>query len=289
MKLTVIGATGRVGQHVVSGLLERKVGPVTALVRDPAKAERLFGDAAGLTIRPGHLDDPRELSEALSGTQALFIAMGSIGDEAVLQRIMINAASRVDSIEQVTRLSVLNASRDSRGINQRGHYSIDRFAESTGVPYSTIRPTIFSASMLSAAGEIRASRTWTGLADSGRVALIDHRDVAEAGVRVLADRALWNSHHALTGPELMTWPEALGLLSAEIGERVTFQTIPARDLLEGMIGRGIPAGMAELLIAREWAILAGENDYATDVFAQITGHEPRPVTEFLRDFRDEFI
>jgi hypothetical protein len=58
------------------------------------------------------------------------------------------------------------------------------------VPYSTIRPAIFSASLLAAAQEVRASRTWTGLAGSGRMALIDHRDAAEAGLRVLTDPAL---------------------------------------------------------------------------------------------------
>ena len=84
---------------------------------------------------------------------------------------------------------MLNASADSLGINQRAHYSIDQFASSTAVPYSTIRPVIFSASLLAAAGEVRASRTWTGLADTGRMALIDHRDAAEAGLRVLTDRA----------------------------------------------------------------------------------------------------
>ena len=50
----------------------------------------------------------------------------------------------------------------------------------------------------------------------------------------------------------------------------------------------MPAGTAELLITREWAILAGENDYTTGTFAQITGHPPRPVTEFLHDHRAEF-
>src|SRR6202040_1015085 len=65
------------------------------------------------------------------------------------------------------------------------HHSIDQFAASTAVPYSTIRPAIFFASLLAAAPEVRASRTWTGLAGSGRTALIDHRDAAEAGLRVL--------------------------------------------------------------------------------------------------------
>jgi len=215
--------------------------------------------------------------------------MGSVGIEGVLQRIAINAAAGVSSIEQVARLSVLNASADSLGINQRAHYSIDQFASSTAVPYSTIRPAIFSSSLLAAAPEVRALRTWTGLAGSGRMALIDHRDAAEAGVRVLTDPALWGAHHDLTGPVSMSWPEALELLSAELGEEVTFRVADERRFRGHLIDAGVPAGTAELLIAREWAILAGENDYTTDTFQQITGRAPRPVADFLHEHRGEFV
>src|SRR4029077_17482810 len=127
-----------------------------------------------LHIRLTRLDDPRDLIEAFDGIRTLFIAMGSVGIEGVLQRIGINAVAGSSSIEQVTRLSVLNTSADSLGINQRAHCSIDQFAASTALPYSTIRPAIFSASLLAAASEVRASRTWTGLASTGRMALIDH-------------------------------------------------------------------------------------------------------------------
>jgi NAD(P)H dehydrogenase (quinone) len=44
--------------------------------------------------------------------------------------------------------------------------------------------------------------------------------------------------------------------------------------------------VAELLITREWAILAGENDYSTGTFQQITG--PRPAAEFLHEHRAGF-
>ena len=184
---------------------------------------------------------------------------------------------------------MLNASADSLGINQRAHYSIDQCASSTAVPYSTIRPAIFSAALLAAAGEVRASRTWTGLAGRGRIALIDHRDVAEAGVRVLTNPALWGAHHDLTGPAPMSWPEALELLSAELGEAVTFRVAADRQFLERLTSAGVPAGTAELLTTREWAILAGENEYTTGTFQEITGRPPRPVPEFLHDYRAEFV
>ena len=118
---------------------------------------------------------------------------------------------------------------------------------------------------------MRASRTWTGLAGSGRMALIDHRDVAEAGWRVLTEPALWGAHHDLTGPVPLSSPEALELLSAELGEPVTFRVAAERQFLDGLLDAGVPVGTAELLITREWSILAGENDYTTDTFQQITG------------------
>ena len=240
-------------------------------------------------IRPTRLDDPSDLAEAFDGVRTVFIAMGSIGAEGVLQRIAINAAAGITSIEQVTRLSVLNTSANSLGINQRAHYSIDQFAASIAVPYSTIRPAIFSASLLAAAREVRASRTWTGLAGTGRMALIDHRDAAEAGLRVLTDQALWGTHHDLTGPTPISWPGALELLSAELGEPVTFRVAAEHEFLERLTGAGVSAGTAELLIAREWSILAGENDYTTDAFQRITGRPPRRVAEFLHDYRAEFL
>jgi NAD(P)H dehydrogenase (quinone) len=119
--------------------------------------------------------------------------------------------------------------------------------------------------------------------------LVDHRDAAEAGLRVLTDPALWGAHHDLTGPVPMSWPEALELLSAELGERVTFRVAAELQFLERLIGGGVPAGQAEMLIAREWAILAGENDYTTDTFQRITGRPPRPVAEFLHEYREVFV
>jgi NAD(P)H dehydrogenase (quinone) len=267
MSIAVVGATGHVGSEIVRGALARGY-PVTALVRDVDDGRRTFGEPDGLNIRPTRLDDPRDVTEALEGSGLVFIAMGSIGIQGVLQRIVINAAAQTSSIEQVTRISVLNASADSLGINQRAHYSIDQFA---------------------AAREVRTSRTWTGLAGNGRVALIDHRDAAEAGLRVLTDPSLWGTHHDLTGLVPMSWPEALEVLSAELGEPVTFRVATEPQLLERLIGAGIPVGEAEMLIAREWAILAGENDYATDTFQQITGRTPRRLEEFLHEHRADFL
>src|SRR5262249_47885834 len=118
MGTAVIGATGHIGSEIVRGLIARG-DAVAALVRDHDAARRVFGEPDGLHIRPTRLDDPSDVAEAFRGIRTVFIAMGSVGIQGVLQRIVINVAAGISSIEQVTRLSVLNTSADSLGINQR--------------------------------------------------------------------------------------------------------------------------------------------------------------------------
>jgi hypothetical protein len=108
------------------------------------------------------------------------------------------------------------------------------------------------------------------------------------GLRVLTDPLLWGAPHDLTGPVSLSWLEALELQSAELGEPVTFRVAAERQFLERLIGAGIPAGTAELLITCEWAILASKHDYTAGTFQQITGRPPRPVAKFLHDYRAEF-
>lgn len=211
MTTTVIGATGRIGSAVVQRLVEAGQ-TVRVLVRNPGKAGQLFGTTPAVEIVHAQLDDPAAVAAGLAKSGTAFLAMGSIGLEANLQRVAIQAAASTPDLRQLVRLSVLNAGPDSLGINQRGHWSIDFAAQVASLPYTTIRPAIFSASLLAGAPEIKATRTWTGLAGTGRVALCDPRDVADAAARVLSDPSTWGQHHDLTGPRQVSWPEALGVL-----------------------------------------------------------------------------
>ena len=286
MTTAVIGATGRVGSVVVRELLARNR-PVLAIVRAPAKARQLFGQPEGLEVRQAELDGLAGVRAALRGAGTVFIAMGASGLEGNLQRVVIQAAASTP-VEQVVRLAVLNTSPTSLGINQRAHWNIDFAARVAGVPYSTIRQAIFSASLLAAAAEVRASRTWTGLAGTGQAALIDYRDAAEAAVRVITDPGTWGTHYDLSGRRLFSWPEAMRVLSGELGKEVTFVTTTERELLARLANAGVPPDTAELLITREWAILAWREradhhrcpgpDRAPPAHARgLPARKPRPV------------
>lgn len=71
MNVTVLGATGRTGRHVVRQALERGH-TVTAVVRDPAKLE----PATGLVVVAADVNDAAAIAAALSGAEVVVSALG---------------------------------------------------------------------------------------------------------------------------------------------------------------------------------------------------------------------
>jgi hypothetical protein len=116
MGSAVMNRLGDMGQHLDDPAADAQS---EALLTIPALRAFLAPRMAthGLTSVRGYF---RDLTAALDRIRTIFIAMGSTGTEGVLQQIAISAAAGISSIQQVTRLSVLNASADSLLITRVG-------------------------------------------------------------------------------------------------------------------------------------------------------------------------
>ena len=172
----------------------------------PHRGRRAFGEPDGPHIRLTRVDDPRDLTEAFDGIRTLFIAMGSIAIEGVLQRIAINVASGSSSIGAGHPPIGAQTSRRTR----LGSTSEPTTGSTTSPPRPQCRTRRSAPRSSRRRGSPRRTRCAprrhgpAGLAGNGRMALIDHRDAAEAELRVLTDPALWGAHHDLTGPDPMS-------------------------------------------------------------------------------------
>ncbi|MET7390925.1 NAD(P)-dependent oxidoreductase [Streptomyces sp. NPDC005529] len=107
MKLTVLGATGGIGQEIVRQALGAGH-QVTAVVRDPA---RLAVTGAGLEVFRTDLTDARALRPAVAGRDAVLSGLGArrrkdAGVAARLTRTVLGAMEA----EQTRRLLVVSAS-----------------------------------------------------------------------------------------------------------------------------------------------------------------------------------
>ncbi|MFJ7968479.1 NAD(P)-dependent oxidoreductase [Streptomyces sp. NPDC096324] len=106
MELTVLGATGGIGQEIVRQALGAGH-RVTAVVRDPA---RLTVTGAGLEVFRADLTDPESLRPAVAGRHAVLSGLGarSRKDAGVAARLTRTALGAMEA-EQVRRLLVVSA------------------------------------------------------------------------------------------------------------------------------------------------------------------------------------
>jgi hypothetical protein len=132
----VMNRLGDLGQHLDDPAADARF---EALLTIPALRTFLAPRMAthGLTSVRGYF---RDLTAALDGIRTIFIAMGSTGTEVSCSRSR-SAAAGISSIQQVTRLSVLNASADSLLITREwailadeNDYTTGTFGQITGRP-----------------------------------------------------------------------------------------------------------------------------------------------------------
>ena len=74
MKVTIFGATGRTGQHLVKKALDAGY-QVTAYARTPSK---LVVEHDNLTTVQGELDDAAKVAEAIPGADAILSGLGAV-------------------------------------------------------------------------------------------------------------------------------------------------------------------------------------------------------------------
>ena len=101
--------------------------------------------------------------------------------------------------------------------------------------------------------------------------------VALCGFAVAALTA--EGHHGqiyeLTGPQLLTFAEAVEKIAGATGRNVRYVQIPAEDFAAGVAEAGLPEDIAWLLGYLFTTVLDGRNAYVSDGVRRALGSEPR--------------
>src|ERR1700730_15093962 len=217
--ITVAGGTGLVGKSLTRALV-RDGEQVRVLTRDPKAARAAFGDAK-LEIVGVDFDDPATLRAGFTGSDKAFLSYGT-SDRQVRDEIALIDAAIGAEVPYLVNLSVGGAGGTHPANVVRWHTEIDAYLVSTGVASTVVRPTTFTDSMLKLAANSVRLGAWGGIGGTGRVALIDTRDVAEVFAVILTDDP---QRHAgktydISGPAAVTMDDVAAYLSAALGTRV---------------------------------------------------------------------
>jgi uncharacterized protein YbjT (DUF2867 family) len=238
--ILVTGATGKVGRHLVAGLVADGA-KVRALTRDPDGAHL----PAGVELVRGDSANPDGYAQAVAGTTAVFVNPAAVGGSAV----DLMAAAKVAGTSQVVMLSSFLVRDDRPQDYSIGayHKSIEAVVEDSGLGWTFLRCGGFAANTLSWAPMIRADGVVRAPYGQAATALIAERDIAAAAVRVLLDGGPAEAKYILTGQQSLTQIEQVDAIGRAIDRSLRFEEIPAEVFRQAAVGR-IPASAVDDLL-----------------------------------------
>lgn len=282
--ITVFGATGKTGQLVVAGLVERGVS-VRAFVRDAEKAQALL--PAGVEILVGDLSDRDAVDGAVEGAEKVYVAVGGSPDQQQHEINIVESAAAA-GVQQLVKVTAPQSSVDSPSVLLRWHGAVEKRIKELGLPATLLRPNWFAQNFLGSAATIAGQDTLYASAGSGHISPIDARDIADVALVVLTEEGHIGADYYLTGPESLDYPQVANRLSTALGRDVTYVDIPDSALKGALVEAGLPEWYVDVLIELHVGIRDEWYVEVSPVVDKLLGREPRSFEEFTRDHAAAF-
>lgn len=215
VSVLVTGATGNVGRPLVEQLLAGGH-RVRALTRDPGKANL----PTGVELFAGNLGDTASLAGAFDGVTAVHLI--SFGDDyaPLTNGAEIMALARAAGVRKVTILKGDMEKTD-----------LDRAVEASGVEYTYLAPVEFMSNVLEWADSIREDGVVRDAFPVIRSAMVHDADIASVAATVLTTEGHHGKDYWLTGPEALTAPEKVRVLSEVLGREVAFVELSQDEIV----------------------------------------------------------
>lgn len=269
----VTGASGNVGGQIVRQLLEAGQ-PVRVFVRDPARLGEFEGQ---VEVAVGDFSQPETLGAAALGTRAVFLNTGPFlpNLDALLAALKANGAPRV------TFLSTILAGHPEFAIGGM-HKANEEAVQTAGLRATFLRPAGFMSNAMRWAESIRADNLVHNPMGSGQAAPIAPEDIAAVAVRVMRSDDYLGQAVELTGGELLSIPDQVGILSRTLGRPLRVVDVPLEASIEGMIRAGIPESIARGVAQSQEAVREGRFRKMTAQVERITGKAPMRFDAWAR-------
>ncbi|MEU5665604.1 NAD(P)H-binding protein [Streptomyces longwoodensis] len=277
----ITGATGQLGSRIVRRLLTRvPAEQVVACVRDPERAAGLL--AEGVDVRRGDFTDPASLAEAFKGaSQVLVVSVNDSGDGAVAQHRAAIDAARAAGAERILYTSHQGADADSLFAPMPDHAATERYLTTSGAPFTSLRNGFYAATvplLLGGAletGELRAPA-------DGPVSWTTHDDLAEAAAVLLAEEGRYEGPTPpLTAARAYDLDDVAGKLTRIGGRTVRRVVVEDEDWTAGLVGHGMPAEQADLLLGMFHASRRGEFATTGSALEDLLGRPATVLPAFL--------
>jgi uncharacterized protein YbjT (DUF2867 family) len=109
------------------------------------------------------------------------------------------------------------------------------------------------------------------------VPFIDADDIAEIAVAALTEPGHRGMLYDVTGPEALTFAEAVAAIASATGRDIRYDQVPLEAWVDGVRAAAVPADVVALLRYLFAEVVVGANSWVTDGVEKALG---RPATDF---------
>ncbi|EPX63877.1 NADPH:quinone oxidoreductase 2 [Cystobacter fuscus DSM 2262] len=269
----VTGATGKLGRHVIEGLLKKvPAGQIIAAVRDPRKAADLA--AKGVQVRPADYGRPETLAAAFAGaTRVLLISSSEVGQRIAQHRAVVEAARKA-GVRLLVYTSILRA--DSSGLALAAeHKATEQLIRDSGLPFVFLRNGWYFENYTENLAPALQHGALLGSSGEGRVAAASRADYAAAAVEVLTGTGHDNRVYELAGDTSFTQSELAAEVSRQSGRSIVYKDLPPAQYQGVLEQAGVPGAFAGILVDSSEKAGRGELNDASGQLGRLIG---RPTT-----------
>jgi len=280
--IAITGATGHLGQFVISHLLKLQVpaSGIVATVRNPAKAQDLA--RLGLQLRSADYTKPASLDQAFAGIdKLLLISSNEIGQRLEQHRNVIEAARR-QKVKLLVYTSVLRA--DSSSLSLAGeHRETEALLRASGIPFIILRNGWYTENYTASIPPALANKAFYGSAGEGRISSAARADYAEAAALALTGKVATGSVLELAGDESYTLSQLAAEVSRQSGQPIPYVNIPEEAYSGALLKAGLPEALAVGLAS--WDVSASQGALHDEgrTLSRLLGRPTTPLAVSVRE------
>lgn len=283
--ILVTGAAGHLGQAVIAHLLTTYKVPanqIIAATRDTAKLADL--KAKGVHIRDASFDDAASLATAFAGAKRVLLISTSSMEPGHRLKQHLNAVSAAAKagVEHVVYTSMPNPST-SAVLFAPDHAGTEKAIADSAIPNWTIlRNNWYFENLFFSIPQALKSGTQYSASAQGKTAYIARDDLARAAAAVLASNSKGKATYTLSGAREYSVDDIAKLVSAATGKPLNVVHVPVDGLIQGMLGAGLPEGVARMFASFDDATAKGGLSGKPDDYKTLTATEPQALEPWLK-------
>jgi (4-alkanoyl-5-oxo-2,5-dihydrofuran-3-yl)methyl phosphate reductase len=281
--ILVTGATGNIGTELVKQLLAKKC-PVRVITRDEKKVSHL-DPAVELVLGDRH--DQSVVSQALQGADKLFLLPVLFDKSHEADRLLIEQAKQA-GVSQIVKISSGAVRIETNAIG-RVHREKEQFVEDSGIPWTFLRPGGFMSNTLQWAGTIKSQATVFNPTGDGKTAPISPYDIAAVAAVALTTTGHEGQAYDLTGPELLSTPDQVRILSKVIGKPIQCVDISVEVGAERMKTSGLPDPLIQSLTDLWILVRKGQGAFHSNEVERLTGRQAQTFETWCHEHRSAFL